>query len=76
MYILTDPCTGFECPTGSQCKVYEPTDEPFCEPSCDLDNGGCSDGEMCSLVNVTCVRAPCPPAVQCTPTTGKYIYRQ
>ena len=64
---LTDPCSGFPCPNGSQCQIYEPTGEPFCEPSCDLDNGGCADDETCSLEEVTCVRAPCPPVVKCTP---------
>ena len=68
--ILTDLCTGFEFSTGYHCKVYEPTGEPFCEPSCDLGNGGCSNGEIYSLINVTCVRAPCPPTVTCTPTAG------
>ena len=72
MYILTDRCTGFECPTGSQCKVYEPTREAFCEPSCDLNNGGCPANQRCSLETVQCVRAPCPPVVKCTPRTRKY----
>ena len=72
MYILTDSCTGFECPTGSQCKVYEPTGEAFCEPSCDLNNGGCPANQRCSLETVQCVRAPCPPVVKCTPRTRKY----
>ena len=64
MYI--DPCNGFECPTGFQCKVFKPTGEAFCDPSCDLDNGGCADDETCSLENVTCVRTPCPPVVKCS----------
>ena len=59
-------CNITDCPRGSQCKIHEPTGEPFCEPSCDLDNGGCADNETCSLRNVTCARAPCPPVVECS----------
>ncbi|XP_065913510.1 keratin-associated protein 16-1-like [Dysidea avara] len=61
-----DPCESVTCPTGSQCEVFEPTGETFCNPSCDLDNGGCPTGQTCSLQQVQCVRAPCPPVVQCT----------
>jgi len=61
-----DGCAAVTCPTGSQCEVYEPTGETFCNPSCDLDNGGCPAGHTCSLQDVQCVRPPCPPVVQCT----------
>ena len=53
------------CSRWSQCKVDESVHEAYCEPSCDLDNGGCADDEICSLKQVTCVSAPCPPVVQC-----------
>ena len=66
-----DPCKSVRCRTGSRCKIYKPTGEAFCEASCDLDNGGCSDNEQCSLQDVQCVRAPCPPVVKCTPS--KYL---
>ena len=62
----TDPCAAVKCPTGSQCEVYEPTGETFCNSSCDLDNGGCPAGQTCSLEEVVCVRAPCPPVVKCS----------
>ena len=54
-----------DCPIGHTCEVYEPTSELYCQPSCDLDNGGCSDDQECSLVEVQCFKAPCPPVVQC-----------
>ena len=64
----TDLCRNHTCPTGSQCKVYQPTGEAFCDPSCDLDNGGCPADQMCSLQTVECVRVPCPPTVNCSPS--------
>ena len=67
LILLVNPCDTHQCPTGSRCKVYEPTGEAFCEPSCDLDNGGCPANKRCSLETVQCVRAPCPPVVKCTP---------
>ena len=73
--MFIDACVGFECPTGSRCKVYEPTGEAYCEPSCDIDNGGCADDEVCSLEDKVCVRSPCPPQVKCTPKTSDGEYR-
>ena len=68
-----DPCDNYTCRTGTQCKVYKPTGEAFCDPSCDLDNGGCPANQTCSLQIVQCVRAPCPPVVQCSPSKCNYI---
>ena len=55
------------CPRGSQCKVDETVHQAYCEASCDLDNGGCADDEVCSLQQQqqTCTNAPCPTVVQC-----------
>ena len=59
------------CTRGSQCKVDEAVHQAYCEPSCDLDNGGCADNEVCSLLQpVTCVDPPCPSNVQCA---GEFI---
>ena len=60
-----DPCSTIKCQCGHHCEVFKPTGEPFCAPNCSLDNGGCSKGELCTLQQVQCVRAPCPPVVQC-----------
>ena len=43
----------------------------FCEPSCELDNGGCRDDQICELQTVQCVRVPCPPVVKCTDIISK-----
>jgi len=54
------------CPTGYKLKIYQPTGEPYCDPSCDVDNGGCEDDEYCSLRNVSCPQNRlCPSVVQC-----------
>ena len=55
------------CPRGTHCKVDETVHQAYCEGSCNLNNGGCSDNEVCSLLQpVTCEDAPCPSVVQCT----------
>ena len=63
-----DPCEHHKCETGSMCRVFERTSETYCEPSCDLDNGGCPANQTCSLQVAPCVRAPCPPVVKCQPS--------
>ena len=65
MHLATlDGCPA--CPLGYQLKKYLPTGEQYCEPSCDIDNGGCDDDKDCSLRSVTCPpNRPCPPVVQC-----------
>ena len=62
---LIDPCATVDCQPGSTCKVYQPTGEAFCDPSCDINNGGCAADQICQLNQVQCVRAPCPPVVEC-----------
>ena len=47
-------------------KVDETVHQAYCEPSCDLDNGGCADNEVCSLLQENCINDPCPPVVQCS----------
>ena len=54
------------CSRGSQCKVDKTVHQAYCEASCDFDNGGCTDDEVCSLQQQqTCTNGPCPPVVQC-----------
>ena len=63
-----NPCEELTCPTGSRCEVFRPTGEAFCQPSCELDNGGCASNETCTLREVQCSRVPCPPIVRCIPS--------
>ena len=63
-----DPCEGFDCGSSARCKLHPYTSEPFCEPSCELDNGGCPANQECLLKEVQCESCPCPPVVECTHT--------
>ena len=63
IYFNPTACVNFTCNKGSQCKVFGPTDRPYCEPSCDIDNRGCGVDQICSLRNITCDSPPCPPEV-------------
>ena len=69
LFIQTIACENItiNCSRGSQCKVDETVHQAYCEPSCDLDNGGCADNEVCSLQQQqTCTSGPCPPVVKCS----------
>ena len=55
------------CSIGEQCKINHTSHSTYCKPSCDLDNGGCADGEVCSLVqSQTCTGSSCLPLVKCS----------
>lgn len=49
-----------------ECLVYTDgaEDEQYCADTC--APGRCGDEEACSLEEVQCVRAPCPPVAVCT----------
>ena len=64
IYIGCDNIT-INCSRWEQCKVDETIHQAYCEPSCDLNNGGCGDDEVCSLRQETCQSPPCPSNVQC-----------
>ena len=72
--VMLDPCLSKECPMGSSCRVFEVTGEAYCEPSCELENGGCERHQKCELMNVTCKRTPCPPVVSCRGNTNSFNY--
>ena len=66
--ILSIACDNItiNCPRGSQCKVDETVHQAYCEASCDLNNGGCADDEVCSLQQQqNCTNGPCPSIVEC-----------
>ncbi len=47
---------------------------PFCLPSCELENGGCAEDEICSLVEQLCPsNGPCPTTVQCSPAGNQLL---
>lgn len=61
---IVDPCSTVLCPSGSICKIVD--DFPYCEPSCDIENGGCGPNEICTLVPGICELTQCPPKVNCS----------
>lgn len=60
-----NPCERFECIHGSRCKVNEITGEPFCEQSCEYDNGGCAEGQICRMTTLICLDPPCADVIEC-----------
>lgn len=65
----SDPCDGFECDDGYECKVFE--DEAYCDPNCDLNP--CEEGEECEILDVLCAKAPCPGILNCAPA-GRLMF--
>ena len=64
-------CSRVHCANGFRCKVSKGV--AFCNPDCNLKNGGCASNQLCSLKNVICIRSPCPPIRICkdiAPTTS------
>ena len=70
----TDPCSALECPVGSARKVFPPTGEEYCDPSCDIDNGGCDDDVMCFLGLPPCFEQPCIGEIYCFFEGTIYMY--
>lgn len=59
----TNPCAAVSCVEGQRCEVDDETGEPYCAGGC--EGVECPDGQHCELVEVQCVRAPCPPVPEC-----------
>ncbi len=50
------------------------TEEAFCDPSCELDNGGCGEEEECRLAPPVCIPdRPCPFFVNCLPKGENFL---
>ena len=58
-------CATVKCKEGYYCDDISGAPECLPLPSCELVD--CQDGYVCELVDVVCVRAPCPPQPECVP---------
>ena len=58
-----DPCELVRCRDHQVCVHEEGM--TYCADTC--DGFECGRGEVCELVDVVCVREPCPPVARCTP---------
>ena len=72
---VTDICsTSIRCPPGTRCKINENSGNPFCEASCEYDNGGCEADEICRMQQPQCITFPCLEVVECLPRASKEHY--
>ena len=66
-------CLLQPCPPGSNCTICEANRERYCNYSCAIDNGGCTDEEQCTEVAVP----DCNPGQCCSPVnvncSGKHF---
>ena len=67
---VQDVCFGtIRCPPGTRCKSDE-RGQPFCEASCEYENGGCEEDEICRMRSVQCITFPCPEFAECLSRKG------
>jgi hypothetical protein len=62
-------CAAAQCPEQTYCDDISGTAKCIPLPSC--DGMECDAGSSCELVQVQCIRAPCPPQPQCVPSTPR-----
>jgi hypothetical protein len=56
-------CDRVSCAPGQECRVHEPTQEPYCADTCSGDP--CPAGRTCQLQPQSCLQGPCPPRAVC-----------
>ena len=66
-----DACATVRCPAGTRCRVDVGSGQVFCDPSCEYENGGCEEDEICRMTSVQCVTTPCPDGVICHTREGQ-----
>ena len=92
MYFKIDPCATVRCRNGFRCQVFQPVGDlaggpqAFCNPDCNLNNGGCPPDKECQLRPTLCAfNTPCPHArlcvdpvspPPCPPTCSKEFCKQ
>ncbi len=61
-----DPCSGvFDCVSDAACVRNVDSSGGVCRASCELDAGGCADGQTCQRTSVVCAQGSCWNAVVC-----------
>ena len=67
---LSESCDTNECPPGHKCEIVSWTGEPFCNPTCSVDNGGCDPVfQHCHehlIEDCYDISAPCRDFVECS----------
>ena len=58
-----NPCDELPCAAHQECRMDRDSREPYCADTC--RNFPCPEGQSCKLVEVNCVREPCPPVAEC-----------
>ena len=58
-------CAATTCPVNHYCDEISGQAQCIPLPSCDTQQ--CPEGQHCELVQVQCIRAPCPPQPTCQP---------
>ena len=60
-------CSEVECERGARCQVVPSTGQPYCYPTCQVDNGGCRG--TCREAQPFCIATdePCQNFLSCVP---------
>ena len=65
---------GDDIECSGVCGIDPLTGGPYCDTSCDINNGGCSNDEVCVRgETIFCIRFPCPQPIRCLPKPGKGV---
>ena len=61
-----NPCEENPCLLGTNCEFNPFSGEVFCNPTCDVDNGGCGANEICQEGTASCEPlTPCLRTIVC-----------
>jgi hypothetical protein len=64
--VTASSCAAVQCETNTYCDDVSGQAKCLPLPSC-VDHQ-CPEGQSCELVQVQCIRAPCPPQPSCVPS--------
>jgi len=58
-----EDCSTMKCSKYQECNIFDQDHTPYCADIC--APGRCKTDEICTLKEVQCIRAPCPPIATC-----------